>query len=182
LGNENSFLIQQVQEVETNMMLRSTCTSTEISGGHAENTSPQPARATLQCRVILGETQAQVEAQLRKVLQAGSIKISVITAAKPIPESPPSTAIFNAAAIVAKGIWSEDIALPNTSAGASDSASDSVFARNAGLPTYGIDAMFDDLDDSRAHGRDERISVKGFNEEIEFVYRLVKAIDKLPSK
>jgi len=132
----------------------------------------------LQCRVILGETQAQVEAQLRKVLQDDSIKISVITAAKPISESPPSKAIFNAAAIVAKGIWSEDIALPNTSAGASDS----VFTRNAGLPTYGIDAMFDGLDDSRAHGRDERISVKGFNGEIEFVYRSVKAIDQLPSK
>ena len=163
------------------MMLRSTCTSTEISGGHAENTSPQPARATLQCRVIPGETQAQVEAQLRKVLQDDSIKISVITAAKPTPElppSPPSAAIFNAVASVAKGMWPEVIVLPNMSAGASDS----VFARNAGLPTYGIDAMFDDLDDSRAHGRDERISVKGFNEEIEFVYRLVKAIDKLPSK
>jgi len=159
-------------------MLRSTCTSTEISGGHAENALPQRARATVQCRVIPGETQAQVEVQLRKVLQDDSIKISVITAAKPTPESPPSSAIFNAVASVAKGMWPEVIVLPNMSAGASDS----VFTRNAGLPTYGIDAMFDDLDDSRAHGRDERISVKGFNEEIAFLYRLVKAIDKLPSK
>jgi acetylornithine deacetylase/succinyl-diaminopimelate desuccinylase-like protein len=166
------------QEVETNIMLRTTCTTTEISGGHAENALPQRARATVQCRVIPGESQAQVEAQLRKVLQDDSIKISVITAAKPTPESPPSPAIFKAVASVAKGMWPEVIVLPNMSAGASDS----VFTRNAGLPTYGIDAMFDDLDDSRAHGRDERISVKGFNEEIEFVYRLVKVIDKLPSK
>lgn len=164
------------QEVETNIMLRTTCTTTEISGGHAENALPQRARATVQCRVIPGESQAQVEAQLRKVLQDDSIKISVITAAKPTPESPPSPAIFKAVASVAKGMWPEVIVLPNMSAGASDS----VFTRNAGLPTYGIDAMFDDLDDSRAHGRDERISVKGFNEEIEFVYRLMKAIDKLP--
>jgi acetylornithine deacetylase/succinyl-diaminopimelate desuccinylase-like protein len=166
------------QEVETNIMLRTTCTTTEVSGGHAENALPQRARATVQCRVIPGESQAQVEAQLRKVLRDDSIKISVITAAKPTPESPPSPAIFNAVASVAKGMWPEVLVLPNMSAGASDS----VFTRNAGLPTYGIDAMFDDLDDSRAHGRDERISVKGFNEEIEFVYRLVKAIDKLPSK
>ncbi|MFZ6816800.1 M20/M25/M40 family metallo-hydrolase [Undibacterium sp. Ji22W] len=164
------------QEVETNIMLRTTCTATEISGGHAENALPQRAKATLQCRVIPGETQAQIEATLRRVLKDESIKISVMTAAKPTPESPPSPAIFKAVEQVTKSMWPEVIILPNMSAGASDS----VFTRNAGLVTYGVDAMFDDLDDSRAHGRDERISVKGFNEEIEFVYRLMKSIAKLP--
>nr|WP_314861053.1 peptidase dimerization domain-containing protein [uncultured Undibacterium sp.] len=107
LGNENSFLIQLVQEVETNMVLRCTCTTTEVSSGRAENALPQRARATVQCRVIPGETQAQVEAQLRKVLHDDSIKISVITAAKPTPESPPSpqsSAIFNVVASIAKGM------------------------------------------------------------------------------
>ncbi|MFA9275337.1 MAG: M20/M25/M40 family metallo-hydrolase [Candidatus Aquirickettsiella gammari] len=164
------------QEVETNIMLRTTCTATEISGGHAENALPQRAKATIQCRVIPGESQAQTEATLRSVLKDDNIKISVMTAAKPTPESPPSPVIFKAVEQVAKSMWPEVIILPNMSAGASDS----VFTRNAGLVTYGVDAMFDDLDDSRAHGRDERISVKGFNEEIEFVYRLMKNIAKLP--
>lgn len=164
------------QEVETNIMLRTTCTATEISGGHAENALPQRAKATIQCRVIPGETQAQIEATLRRVLKDDSVQISVMTAAKPTPESPPSPAIFKAVEQVTKSMWPEVIILPNMSAGASDS----VFTRNAGLVTYGVDAMFDDLDDSRAHGRDERISVKGYNEELEFIYRLMKSIAKLP--
>jgi hypothetical protein len=36
--------------------------------------------------------------------------------------------------------------------------------------------MFDNLDDARAHGRDERIGVAAFNEELEFTYRLMKAL------
>jgi hypothetical protein len=43
------------------------------------------------------------------------------------------------------------------------------------MPSYGIDAMFDDLDDGRAHGRDERIGVKAFDQDVEFTYRLMKA-------
>jgi acetylornithine deacetylase/succinyl-diaminopimelate desuccinylase-like protein len=36
--------------------------------------------------------------------------------------------------------------------------------------------MFDDLDDARAHGRDERIGVAAFKDEVEFTYRLMKAL------
>ena len=55
--------------VETNIQLRTTCTATEIGGGHAENALPQRAKATIQCRVVPGETQEQTEALLKKVMQ-----------------------------------------------------------------------------------------------------------------
>ena len=55
-------------------------------------------------------------------------------------------------------------------------ASDSAFTRIGGMPSYGVDAIWDDLDDGRAHGRDERIGVKVFDEEVEFHYRLMKAL------
>jgi acetylornithine deacetylase/succinyl-diaminopimelate desuccinylase-like protein len=64
------------------------------------------------------------------------------------------------------------VILPDMSAGASDSA----FTRAAGMPSYGVDGMFDDLDDGRAHGRDERIGVEAFNQELEFTYRLMKRL------
>jgi acetylornithine deacetylase/succinyl-diaminopimelate desuccinylase-like protein len=164
------------KEVETNIMLRTTCVVTEISGGHAENALPQRARATVQCRVIPGETQAQTEALLRRVLNDTRVQISVMTPAKPSPESAPDPLILKAVEGVTKSMWTGVAVLPNMSAGASDS----LFTRLAGIPTYGIDAMFDDLDDGRAHGRDERIKLSVFNEELEFVYRLMKAMDKLP--
>jgi hypothetical protein len=36
--------------------------------------------------------------------------------------------------------------------------------------------MFDDVDDERAHGRDERIGVQAFSEELEFTWRLMKVL------
>lgn len=58
-------------------------------------------------------------------------------------------------------------------------ATDSVYTRALGIPSYGIDGMFDDLDDGRAHGRDERIGVLAFAEELEFTYRLMKIVGEL---
>src|SRR6266581_1573220 len=58
----------------------------------------------------------------------------------------------------------------------STGATDGLYLRNAGIPTYGISGFFEDIDDTRAHGRDERLGVKQFYEGIEFLYRLVMAL------
>ena len=41
-------------------------------------------------------------------------------------------------------------------------------------------AAFDDLDDARVHGRDERIGVAAFGEELEFTYRLMRELASTP--
>ena len=58
----------------------------------------------------------------------------------------------------------------------STGATDGLYLRNAGIPTYGIAAHFGDIDDVRAHGRDERVGVKQFYEGLEFQYRLIKVL------
>jgi len=58
----------------------------------------------------------------------------------------------------------------------SPGASDSRYTRALGMPSYGIDATFDDLDDGRAHRRDERIGVQAFEQDVEFTYRLMKVL------
>jgi acetylornithine deacetylase/succinyl-diaminopimelate desuccinylase-like protein len=55
-------------------------------------------------------------------------------------------------------------------------ATDGLFLRNAGIPTYGIEGTFGDMDDVRMHGRDERVGIKQFFEGLEFQYRLIKAL------
>ncbi len=159
-------------EVETNIMLRTTCVATMIEGGHAENALPQRARATVQCRVIPGESQDEVERTLAGVLKDPEIKISVVTAAIPSPDSVPAPAILRAVRRAAQSIWPAVVVLPEMSAGADDS----IHPRSLGIPTYGIDGMFDDLDDGRAHGRDERIGVAAFDDELEFTHRLMKEL------
>jgi acetylornithine deacetylase/succinyl-diaminopimelate desuccinylase-like protein len=58
----------------------------------------------------------------------------------------------------------------------STGATDGLYLRNADIPTYGIEGTFGDMDDVRAHGRDERVGVKQFFEGLEFQYRLVKTL------
>jgi acetylornithine deacetylase/succinyl-diaminopimelate desuccinylase-like protein len=53
-------------------------------------------------------------------------------------------------------------------------ASDSKYTRGAGLATFGISGLFTDIADNRAHGRDERIPIDGFYQDVEFTYRMMK--------
>jgi acetylornithine deacetylase/succinyl-diaminopimelate desuccinylase-like protein len=58
----------------------------------------------------------------------------------------------------------------------STGAGDGWHLRTAGMPVYGVSGVFSDLDDCRAHGKDERVGVKKFYDGAEFMYRLVKAL------
>jgi acetylornithine deacetylase/succinyl-diaminopimelate desuccinylase-like protein len=58
----------------------------------------------------------------------------------------------------------------------SSGATDGLHLRNAGIPTYGVAALGEDADDVRAHGRDERIRVKDFYNQVEYWYRLLRAL------
>jgi acetylornithine deacetylase/succinyl-diaminopimelate desuccinylase-like protein len=64
----------------------------------------------------------------------------------------------------------------------STGATDSLYLRNAGIPIYGTSGIFGDIDDSRAHGKDERIGVKSFFDGQEYLYRLVKAFSSVDAK
>jgi acetylornithine deacetylase/succinyl-diaminopimelate desuccinylase-like protein len=172
-GNADQAAIERLSGVvETNIMLRTTCTATQIEGGHAESALPQRARATLQCRVIPGESPDSVEAALQSVLADPLITFSTITPATPSPESPPTPSLLREVENVVHSLWPKVIVLPQMSPGASDST----YTRALGMASYGIDGMFDDLDDGRSHGRDERIGVRAFDEDVEFTYRLMKVL------
>jgi acetylornithine deacetylase/succinyl-diaminopimelate desuccinylase-like protein len=158
--------------VETNVSLRTTCVATTIDGGQGESALPERVRALIQCRVIPGESQDQIEATLGRVLDDPGIQIGVFTPAVTSPESPLDPKVVEAVRGVAQGMWPGMVILPNMSAGASDSA----FTRAAGIPSYGVDGIFGDVDDDRAHGRDERIDIEAYDEELEFTWRLMKRL------
>jgi acetylornithine deacetylase/succinyl-diaminopimelate desuccinylase-like protein len=55
-------------------------------------------------------------------------------------------------------------------------ATDGLYFRNAGIPTYGVSGVFIDIDDVRAHGRDERIIATAYYDALPYMYALVKAL------
>jgi acetylornithine deacetylase/succinyl-diaminopimelate desuccinylase-like protein len=157
-----------------NAQVRTTCVATQLAAGHAENALPQRARATIQCRMLPGDTLDQVEAQLAAVFNDPGVKLSVITPAKAAAESPPTPAVRSTIERVVHSLWPELIVMPSMDAGASDSAD----TRVAGMPSYGVATTFFDLEDMRAHGRDERIKADRFAEGTELTYRLMKAFSE----
>jgi acetylornithine deacetylase/succinyl-diaminopimelate desuccinylase-like protein len=73
---------------------------------------------------------------------------------------------------VTSTMWPGVVVIPTMSTGASDGK----LLRIAGIPVYGISGMFTDIDDVRAHGRDERLGVKEFYKGVDFMYRFIKVL------
>ncbi len=154
-----------------NAQVRTTCVATMLEAGHAENALPQRARATIQCRMLPGETQEQTKAVLEQVLATPALTVTITRPATPSPESPPTPALMAIYTRVVHSMWPGLTVMPSMDAGASDSK----FTRAAGMPSYGATANFFDLEDMRAHGRDERMKADRFTEGTQFAYRLMKA-------
>ena len=159
-----------------NAMLHTTCVATQLSGGHAENALPQRARAIIQCRLIPSDTKENVQRLIQRAIEDPGIHISLTNRVVSGPEAPPTPAIMGAVEKIVNQMWPGVMVMPVMSAGASDS----LYTTSAGIPSYGISGAFGDIDDSRAHGRDERTSVAGFYEGLEFTYRLMKELSRTP--
>ncbi|MGQ0740710.1 MAG: M20/M25/M40 family metallo-hydrolase [Alphaproteobacteria bacterium] len=155
-----------------NSILHSTCVATMLAAGHQENALPQRARATVQCRIMPDETVEGTKAALEKAVADPAIKVTPTSLVTKAPESPPDAELLARVEKVVRSMWGNVPVIPVMSAGASDS----IFARNAGMPSYGVSGAWEDIHDGRAHGRDERRGVTSFYESVEFTYRLMKEL------
>lgn len=155
-----------------NATLRTTCVATGLEGGHAENALPQMARAIVNCRVLPGHSPEEVKATLLEVLADEEITMSMIWDPVASPASPLDPEIMGAIERVTESMWPGVPVIPTMVTGATDG----LYLRNEGIPTYGVSGLFAEMSDNRAHGRDERIGVKQFFEGQEFLYRLVREL------
>jgi acetylornithine deacetylase/succinyl-diaminopimelate desuccinylase-like protein len=158
-----------------NALLRTTCIPTRLEAGHAENALPQMARATVNCRIIPSEDPADVRATLERLVNDPAVKVTPATNSAPVsPASPLRPDLMQAIERVNAELFPGVPVIPVMSTGATDGA----YLRTGGIPTYGVSGIFEDIDDVRAHGRDERLGVSAFYEAREFLYRLVRAVTK----
>jgi acetylornithine deacetylase/succinyl-diaminopimelate desuccinylase-like protein len=155
-----------------NAQLRTTCVATMLQGGHAVNALPQLASAKVNCRILPGESVAEVKATLERVLADDQIVVTQLD--QPVLSAPSELheEIMGSIEKLTNEFWPGAVVLPVMSAGATDGS----YLRNAGIPTYGHSGLAGDINDVRAHGKDERILVKSFYEGDEYLYRLVKML------
>ena len=157
-----------------NSIMRTTCVATKLEGGHALNALPQLAAANVNCRILPGVSPVEVLATLKKVIADPAIELSLDGEATPSKPAVLRDDVMKTVETIVGAMFPGVAVVPVMSTGATDG----LFLRNAGIPTFGVDGLFDDIDDVRAHGRDERVGIKQFNEDLEFQYRLITTLAK----
>jgi len=157
-----------------NALLRTTCVATMLKAGQAENALPQSAQATVNCRILPEHDPAEVARDLRRVIADDSIALKPDRPFESVasPASPLNPEVAAAVKAVTELLWPGVPVAPVMSQGGTDGKP----LRRAGIPTYGVSGIADDIDDIRAHGKDERVSATALFEGREFIYRLVKAL------
>jgi acetylornithine deacetylase/succinyl-diaminopimelate desuccinylase-like protein len=164
-----------------NALLRTTCVATMLTGGHAANALPQMARANVNCRIFPGEDPAEVQKTLERVVADPKVTVSpvVLHAADgstvrlaTVPPSPLLPELTQAMDKTVHQMYGNIPVMATMSTGATDGR----ITRTAGIPTYGISCMFFQMNDNRAHGKDERVGVQDFYDGITFNYNLIRAL------
>ena len=171
-GDEVAMRRVSAASAPMNAMMRTTCVATQLEGGHATNALPQLAAANVNCRILQEDSVENVLAALKKAAGDDQVIITVKTNEGPSPVSPMRPDIMKAFARVTDSMWPGVITLPSMAVGGSDGR----YLRSAGIPTYGVQGFFQDRDDVREHGRDERMPVQSFYEGQTFLYELVKVL------
>ena len=159
-----------------NSMLRTTCVATLLEGGHAHNALPQMAAANINCRVLPDDSLEYVMNTLKRVIGDEEVHMSVTEQEENSPASPLRPELVRVMSRLSDTMWPGVVVLPTMSTGASDGR----MLRAAGIPTYGVQGLFGERDDNRAHGRDERMLATSFYEGQTFLYELVKALATAP--
>ncbi|HEV3031088.1 MAG TPA: M20/M25/M40 family metallo-hydrolase [Polyangia bacterium] len=155
-----------------NARLRTTCVPTQMQGGHAENALPQSARVTINCRVLPGHSADEVARELVGVIADPAVELAQNRSMDASPPSPLPAALLATIERAGAAVWPGTPVLPILLTGATDGR----HLRAAGIPCYGLTGLFVDIDDIRAHGRDERLLVRSFIEAHDFLGRLVTAL------
>jgi acetylornithine deacetylase/succinyl-diaminopimelate desuccinylase-like protein len=157
-----------------NAILHSTCVATMLSGGHQENALSQSATATVQCRILPDETVDGTKAAIEAAIADPGISVRPLGTMISAGESPPNSSLIASVQRVVHSMWPGVMVIPNMAA----AASDSIFTRQAGIPSYGIGGGWNDIHDTRMHGRDERHEIDDFYSCVEFTYRLMKELSQ----
>jgi acetylornithine deacetylase/succinyl-diaminopimelate desuccinylase-like protein len=130
------------------------------------------ATANINCRLLPEDSTDYVLSTLQKVVNDNQVTIIKTEGMKPGPSSPLRPDVMHAVTAATNSIWPNIPVVAIMVTGATDGR----YLRAAGIPTYGVQGLFSERDDIRAHGRDERLKMQSFYEGQAFLYDLVKRL------
>ena len=137
---------------------RTTCVTTMLQAGHAQNALPQSATANVNCRIFPGVRVAEVKQALQDVVANAAVEF--VTLGDPV-ESPISELRDDVMAAVGLAVHARypDVTIM---AHMSSGGTDGMHFRSAGIPTWAMSSIFMNPDDNFAHGLNERLPIATF--------------------
>ncbi|HEY1448300.1 MAG TPA: M20/M25/M40 family metallo-hydrolase [Caulobacteraceae bacterium] len=152
-----------------------TCVATMISGGHALNALPARASANINCRIFPGHSLPEIMAELARVADDPAIKFTDVTVGSVATDASPMRPDFIAA--VEKGMAKVYPGVPVFPSMASG-ASDSMWFRSRGVPSYSASPVFIKDSDDMAHGLNERIPLANITPAITYYLSVLTDLSK----
>ncbi len=153
-------------------MFYNTISPTIIRAGEKTNVLPEICEATLDCRLVPGETPERFLAKLKDIVNDSSVEWELIQTAEPT-ESPVNTELFSIIRKTVQAINPMAVTVPYLSPGGTDSR----YFRKRGVTAYGFfPIILSETELQRMHGIDERISIENLGQGTRILYEAVKGI------
>jgi carboxypeptidase PM20D1 len=152
-----------------------TCVATMISGGHALNALPQRAEANVNCRIFPGHKPADILAELAAAAADPAVGFKDVTVGSVANDASPMRADFVAALKTSlAGVYPGVPVFPSMASGASDS----MWFRYRGVPSYSASPVFIKDSEDFSHGLNERTPLANIPPAISYYLTLVTLLTK----
>lgn len=153
---------------------RTRCVATQLAGGHAPNALPQRAEATVNCRIFPGVKTEDVQRELQAI--AGKeVQVELAAGGDWSEPSPIRDDVVTAYRNAVSKRFPDASIVPSMSAGATDA----VFIRGAGIPTYGVGGLWSYIGQPLgSHGLNERVGVEAFHDQIDIWEEMLRELTR----
>ena len=145
-----------------NAFVRTTCIATMLQGSNQENVLPVSAEATVQCRLLPGDTVEGVREALVKAVGDAKVEIAATKDWGPASTAPAEGLVPDAIRRVSRAYWPEVPIVGGFGFGANDGR----HVATLGTLVYGVHSNPTSIEDGRlgfdAHGPDERVSARWY--------------------
>ncbi len=145
---------------------------TGVNAGVKHNVIPAQAEATLDVRLLPGDDPECFLNELARIIDDPAVEVETILSSS-TAASPLGTELYHAMEQASRTVVEDAAVVPSVSTGFTDSR---VFRRR-GIPAYGfIPVLLSHEESGRAHGNDERLSIKNLRMGVEILFRTVRTV------
>jgi len=159
-----------------NAQMRTTCVATMLKAAAAENIVPTTAEATVNCRILPGDSRAQVRAALEKAVADTGVSVVEGPDVGDGPHSPFEGEVVDAVRKVSATLFPGMRVEPQMATGGSDSR----FLVRIGIRPYGVSPIAVSRAELRsghtAHGADERMPVRWLEPTASYFREVVRTL------